>query len=139
MSPTDPQPCIGAPCGLCLDEKFAGYEPAMHRLTVRLLLVLTLVGTLAPVALAISVPVPHACCMRKPMHDYGSRSVEVQGVGGEHRNCCPPVTTGHWAQPGAGVRSDIHPLLAYLRPQPPHALRSRFENALRPVRGPPLS
>ncbi len=51
-------------------------KPAMHRLTARLLLVLLLVGTFAPVALAISAPVPHACCMRKPLHDQGSRRVE---------------------------------------------------------------
>jgi hypothetical protein len=111
----------------------------MHRLTARLLLVLTLVGTLAPMALAISAPVPHACCIRKPMHDRGSRSIEVQAVDGEHRNCCPPVTTAHWAQPGSGVRSDTHPLLAYLPPQPHRAVRSNLENALRPVRGPPHS
>jgi len=115
------------------------YEPAMRRLTARLLLVLLLVGTLAPVALAISAPLPHACCMRKPMHDHGSRSLEVQAVAGEHRNCCPPVTTAHWAELGSGVTSNIHPLLAYLPPQPHPALRSNYENALRPVRGPPAN
>src|SRR5882672_6743134 len=56
-------------------------KPAMHRLTARLLLVLLLVGTFAPVALAISAPVLHACCMRKPLHDQGSRRVETLTVG----------------------------------------------------------
>jgi hypothetical protein len=121
-----------------LDEKFAGPQPPMYRLTARLLLVLALVGTIAPVALAISAPLPHACCVRKPIHN-GSRSLELQAVGGEHRNCCPPVTTAHWAELGSGIDSDIHPLLAYLPPQPHPALRSNYANTLRPVRGPPVS
>ena len=82
----------------------------MHRLTARLLLVLTLVGTLAPVALAVSAPPPHACCMRKPMHEQGSRSLQTQTVDTGHRNCCPPVTTAHWAKPGSGINSKIRPL-----------------------------
>jgi len=110
----------------------------MHRLTARLLLVLVLVGTLAPVALAVSAPAPHACCMRKAMHDHTSRSLEIQSVGGEHRNCCPPVTTAHWAELGSSTNSSIQPLLAYLPAQPQPVLRSNYENALRPVRGPPL-
>jgi hypothetical protein len=109
----------------------------MHRLTARLLLVLLLVGTLAPVALAISAPPPHACCMRKPLHDHDSRSLQTQTVDGEHHNCCPPVTTAHWAELGLGINSNVHPLLAYLPPQPHPALRSNCENALHPVRGPP--
>ena len=120
-------------------EHLPEYEPAMHRLTARLLLILTLVGTLAPVALAISAPLPHACCIRKPMHDHGSRSLEFRSTASERRNCCPPVTTAHWAQPGLGTKSDTHPLLAYLAPQPNPPLLSNFENALRPVRGPPLT
>ena len=111
----------------------------MHRLTARLLLVLTLVGTLAPVALAFSATPPHACCMRKPMHDHGSSGVQTQPVDTGHRNCCPPVTTAQWAEPGSGIDSKIRPLQAYL-PQRSHPdLRSNFENTLRPVRGPPAS
>ena len=111
----------------------------MRRLTARWLLVLMLVGTLAPVALAISATPPHACCMRKPMHERASRSVELQNVGGEHRNCCPPVTTVQWAELGSGIDSNIHSLLAYLPSQSRPAWRSNCENLLRPVRGPPVS
>ena len=111
----------------------------MHRLTARLLLVLMLVGTLAPVALAISATPPHACCMRKPMHEHGSRRFEIQNVGGERHNCCPPVTTAHWAELGSDINSNIHPLLAYLPAQSHPPLGSNYENALRPVRGPPIS
>ena len=53
-------------------------KPAMYRLTARLLLALLLAGTFVPVAMAISAPVPHACCMRKPMHDHGSGSPELR-------------------------------------------------------------
>jgi hypothetical protein len=111
----------------------------MHRLTARLLLVLTLVGTLAPVALAVSAPPAHACCMRKPMHEQGSRSLQTQAVDTGHRNCCPPVTTAHWAEPGSGINSKLRPLQAYLPLRAHPDLRSTYENALRPVRGPPLS
>jgi hypothetical protein len=111
----------------------------MHRLTARLLLVLTLVGTLAPVALAVSVPPPHACCMRKPLHEHGSRGVQMQTVDTGHSNCCPPVTTAQWAELGSGINSNIHPALAYLPPQLYPALRTNFENLLRPVRGPPTT
>ena len=35
--------------------------------------------------MAISAPLPHACCMRKAMHDHGSGSREIQAVGGRNR------------------------------------------------------
>ena len=111
----------------------------MYRLTARLLLVLLLAGTFVPVALAISAPVPHACCMRKPVHDHGSGSREIQAVDGQHHNCCPPVTTAHWAELEPGTDSNIHSLVASLSPDL-HQVRLTYQpNALRPVRGPPLS
>ena len=111
----------------------------MHRLTASSLLALLLVGTFAPAALAVSAPPPHACCMRKSIQDHGARHLEVQAVDGERHNCCPPITTAHWAEIGSGITSNRHSLLTYLPPQPSPALRSNFENALRPVRGPPLA
>jgi hypothetical protein len=111
----------------------------MYRLTARLLLVLLLAGTFVPVAMAVSAPVPHACCMRKPMHDHGSGSREIQAVFGPTGNCCPPVTTAHWAELGSGIDSNTHPLLAYLLPGAHPILHSDHAVALRPVRGPPLS
>ena len=111
----------------------------MYRLTARLLLVLLLAGTFVPVAMAISAPVPHACCMRKPMHDHGSGSPELRPVGHQNHNCCPPVTTAHWAELGSGADSGTHPLLAYLPPGSHPVLYSNHANALQPVRGPPLS
>ncbi len=69
----------------------------MHRLTARLLLTLTLVGFLAPVALAISAPAPHACCMRKPMHDHGSNGAEFETVpAGCNHDCCHALTVSQF-------------------------------------------
>jgi hypothetical protein len=65
----------------------------MHRLTARLLLTLMLVGILAPVALAISAPAPHACCIRKPMHDHGSTSAELHSTAAScNHDCCHALT-----------------------------------------------
>lgn len=115
------------------------FHLTMHRLTARLLLVLVLAGTCLPVAMAISAPLPHACCLRKPMHNHGSRSRDLQAVGSENHNCCPPVTTAHWAELESGMDSNIHPALAYLGPVSHAVLHSDYSNSLQPVRGPPLS
>lgn len=114
-------------------------NPVMYRLTARLLLVLLLASTFVPVAMAMSGPVPHACCMRKPMHDHGSGSREIGEVAGRTGNCCPPVTTAHWAELGSEIESNTHPLLAYLLPDAHPSLHSDHAVSLRPVRGPPLS
>jgi hypothetical protein len=61
----------------------------MHRLTARLFLTLMLVGTLAPAALAISAPAPHACCMRKPMHDQSQPGSEFHAPADHcQHDCC---------------------------------------------------
>src|SRR5258708_13412015 len=52
-------------------------KPAMHPLTARLLLVLLLVGTFAPVALPISAPCPHAACLTNPPHPQASPPVKT--------------------------------------------------------------
>jgi len=111
----------------------------MHRLTARLLLVLLLVGTLAPVALAISAPPAHACCMRKALHDHGSRSLELQQVGSRNGNCCPPVTTAHWAELGSGVNAGTSVLSVNLPPDLAPVFPCNDGNAIHPVRGPPIS
>jgi hypothetical protein len=111
----------------------------MYRLTARVLLVLLLAGTFVPVAMAISAPAPHVCCMRKPMHEHGSGTIEVRAVDGRNGSCCPPAATAHWAELGSGIDSSIHPLLACLSPNLQPIRVTNQANALRPVRGPPLS
>jgi hypothetical protein len=80
----------------------------MHRLTARLLLVLLLVGVFAPVALAISAPVPHACCLRKPMRSQTSHNPEFHAPPTccQH-DCCRPIMVAQWAQltPNAAVHT----------------------------------
>jgi hypothetical protein len=70
----------------------------MHRRTARFVLILLLVGVFAPVALAISAPAPHACCLRKPMHDRSSHNSEFKAPPGccQH-DCCRPLPVSQWA------------------------------------------
>lgn len=111
----------------------------MYRLTARLLLALLLASTLVPVALAISAPAPHACCMRKPMNHHGSDTSNIQAVDGQRHNCCPPVITAHWAELRSGIDASVHPLVAGLSPDLQPLRLTNQANALKPVRGPPLS
>jgi hypothetical protein len=73
----------------------------MHRLTARILLVLVLVGTFAPLALATSGSPQHACCMRK---GPAQRSFSQVHFGGG--NCCPPMATAQHARPGQTTLRD---------------------------------
>jgi len=87
----------------------------MHRLTARLLLTLVLVGVFAPVAMAISAPAPHACCMRKAMHDHGGHNSEFKAPPAccQH-DCCRPLTVSHWAQLRPSGDAFLAPLAANL-------------------------
>jgi len=75
----------------------------MHRLTARLLLILMLSGTLAPAALAISAPSPHACCKRKPLHNHGDHSSEFRAADCGNHNCCRPLAVSQRAQPRPSI------------------------------------
>jgi hypothetical protein len=110
-------------------------NPAMHRLTARLLLVFMLVGTFAPAALAISTPPPHACCMRKPMHDQAVPQAEFQAIDCCSHNCCRPLTVSHRAQPrppisarsiktSATLLFDLHPVHRTTELNPSHSVRA---------------
>jgi hypothetical protein len=70
----------------------------MHRLTAKFVVILMLVGVFAPVALAITTPTPHACCLRKPMHDRSTHNSEFNAPPGccQH-DCCRPLTVSQWA------------------------------------------
>ncbi len=109
----------------------------MHRLTARLLLTFVLVGTLAPLALAISVPPPHACCVRKPLHNRGSHDSELRAAGSERHSCCPPLTTAQSAQLGAGVDVSVNLRSANLPTVLRPVFRTNDGNSLDSVRGPP--
>jgi len=88
----------------------------MHRLTARALLVLLLVGTFVPVALAISAPASHACCVRKPMHGRPSHDAEFNAPPGccQH-DCCRVLTVSHWAQLSPSTSAQRMPACATLQ------------------------
>src|SRR5271168_4171211 len=99
----------------------------MHRVIARLLLVLLLVGTFAPVALAISAPSLHACCMRKPMHGRASHESEFHSPPGccQH-DCCRSLTVSQWADVSLGVGTQVAPASASLRSEQ-RAIRSSID------------
>ena len=66
----------------------------MHRWTARTLLILLLVSTFAPAAMAVDGPPQHACCLRTS-HSHQTTLTAVHQSDG---SCCPPIATNHWAQ-----------------------------------------
>lgn len=111
----------------------------MYRLTARILLVLLLVGTFAPAALAVSGPAPHACCLRK-MHSRAPEGKTFQAIPHAGNNsCCPPITVELWAEPALQVRVDAGFISADSSPLLP-AVHYRVDfNSSDSVRGPPSS
>jgi hypothetical protein len=110
----------------------------MHRLTARLLLTLMLVGTLAPVALAISAPAPHACCMRKPMHDHSLPGSEFHSPASQcQHDCCHALAGFRSAQLKPATVSSITPSSSRLPRQADPILRTRRDPSSRSVRAPP--
>jgi len=72
----------------------------MQRWTARLLLVLSLVGIIAPAALAMTVSPMHACCLRKGMHCHEAHERSVQATGCCSQNCCRSLTVPPWTAAG---------------------------------------
>lgn len=74
----------------------------MHRLTARLLLLLALIGYLAPIAIASSAPA-RACCVRKGVHHcddaLGSETEQpvIRDASCCKGDCGRAVTTAQWA------------------------------------------
>src|SRR5262249_60983398 len=65
----------------------------MRPLTARLLLVTLLVALFAPVALAVTTPLAHRCCLRKPMH--GSVPTEFRATSCAQHDCCSTPVIPH--------------------------------------------
>ncbi|HXP17781.1 MAG TPA: hypothetical protein VN868_11825, partial [Terriglobales bacterium] len=84
-------------------------------------------------------PPPHACCLRKPLHDHGSAGSEFQSAGPGHRNCCPPVTTAQWAKMGSGMSASARLSSAPLQAGMVPVRRSKPANVLHSGRAPPLA
>jgi hypothetical protein len=108
----------------------------MRSLTARLLLVLLLVGTFVPVALAISAPAPHACCLRK-LHQHPSHDAQFEARDSAPRNCCPPVAVVHWAEPISAITTHVTLVATTAHAQLPPLRRHTGVNASHSGRAPP--
>lgn len=81
------------------------YKESMQRLIARLLLLFSLAGTFAPLALQASAVPPHACCLRKAVHRCHEAAAEdrhepiASAPGCCHHNCIRAVTTSQSAYP----------------------------------------
>jgi hypothetical protein len=79
----------------------------MQRLTAKLLLLFALVGTIAPIAMAVTAP-QHACCLRKTHHCHESASAETTELAVSSQtcdhDCCRAASTSQWANPQLGIR-----------------------------------
>ena len=75
----------------------------MNLRIARFLLLLTLLGNLAPVALAIAAPAAHACCIRKSVHPCHESAIAtsqtsvLRSADCCNHDCCRGVTTARWA------------------------------------------
>src|SRR5207245_467199 len=101
-----PPPCVTYPCVVRLSV--SALLVHMNRWIARVLLLLLLMGTFGPVALAISASAPHACCMRKPMRRSGHENA-FQSVSHHDHRCCTPLASTHWAQAETVRRVHVTP------------------------------
>src|ERR1700678_964212 len=117
-------------------------EFSMHRPIAKFLLLLALVGNLAPLALAATAAPLHACCVRKAAHhchdSLTSEQISETGqlalhdTSGCNRDCCHAVTTARWAHAqSATLASFARNVEAYLAESTPvrsNAEVSRFQS-----------
>src|SRR5579863_3987678 len=114
----------------------------MHRFVGRFLLLLTLVGNVAPLALAAMAPPAHACCVRKAVHPcHGSLISEVEHVVIRAAACCNQqcgraVTTNQWAdsqpRPAIFTAQSVEPYLAQSTSSPQNTDVARFQSPRAP-------
>ncbi|HSY92280.1 MAG TPA: hypothetical protein VK812_12960 [Candidatus Binatus sp.] len=97
--------------------EFVFAPQTMQRLTARLLLLYALIGTFVPLALAVTAPPPHSCCLRKSAHQCHqpasatadeSDQRSIHGAGCCAHDCCRAVTTSQSADP----QSSLAPVFA---------------------------
>jgi hypothetical protein len=80
----------------------------MQRLTARFLLLFALLGTFVPLALAVTAESPHACCLRKAVHQCHGSDPDERAIRGN--SCCNQgysraVTTSQFAHPQTSLAS----------------------------------
>lgn len=86
----------------------------MHRLTARFLLLLALVGSFAPLALAATAAPEHACCLRKGVHQCHGSAPEsdqrsIRNTSCCNHDCCRAATTSQWAHAQPPVTAPFAP------------------------------
>jgi hypothetical protein len=111
----------------------------MHRLTARLLLILLLVSIIAPTALAITAPTPHACCLRMK-HDCTATSSSRQFQAPPtccNRDCCRPLTISQWGENPRSNAAAIIPASSILSSTRRSILRADECNESHSGRAPP--
>lgn len=115
-------------------------QKSMQRVTAKFLLLFALIGTIVPIATAVTAP-QHACCSRKTHHCHESASLDstqlaITSQTCDH-DCCRAVRTSQWADPQLGITSavvqDIELHAANLQPRTPAAQHS----VSRSTRAPP--
>jgi len=129
---------LGYPCAIRQKSSGASKNPSMHRQTARLLLIWLLVSVLTPLALAISAPAPHACCVRKPLDDSGPHGAAFHAPPGCcNHDCCRPLTVRQWAHFGSSCRThelSSAPMETEIRIAPTSNLTVGFQSSRAPPR-----
>jgi hypothetical protein len=118
----------------------------MHRLITKrpiakFLLLVALLGNLAPLALAATATPPHACCIRNVHHCHDSLTSETGQLVIRDASCCNhegrrAITTHRWAcaQPpaSASFARNVEPHLGQPSPASPAAEVSRSQSTRAP-------
>ena len=110
----------------------------MQRFIARVVVVLMLVGVLVPAALAVSAPAPHACCMRKPMHQPAPNQAEFSVRHCGNHECCRSLAASQWAEPAPSSSDYARQQTASLHLQGNVIYRTADLRSFQFVRGPPL-
>ena len=110
----------------------------MHRLTARLLLLVMLVGTLAPISMALSQESSHACCLRKQPHQHSSRELSFDSRHCNH-DCCRSLAQSQWAQPRPPVMPRVADKAASLATGAASSDHNFILRSPRSVRAPPAA
>jgi len=109
----------------------------MYRQIARLLLLLLLVSIFTPLALALSTPAPHACCMRKPLHAQTTHESQFNAHATccSH-DCCRSLTVRDWADVSASINAHSSNQCAAIKSERP-TVRVSYQADSGLVRAPP--
>ncbi|HVI07166.1 MAG TPA: hypothetical protein VND65_02610 [Candidatus Binatia bacterium] len=115
----------------------------MQRLTARWLLLIVLLGAVAPLVAAMNAPLPHACCRRNSAHSCHQAAAlsDNDQLSFSRGGCCDPAcgraaTTAQWrhvrVSESAGLyqKSDFYP--AASQPAVPQTASANFQSPRAP-------